>query len=128
LEFRRVYFIDPADAPYPTLLGTAYTGIDPMNREAAGDAAVFVRAFKPGNPADVELDAETVVHEVGHLLGLRHIDPPGTMAIMDYDEVSGDFELFTDRPFPIKEKPKAGGTEFGVTHNPLYHLRRYVDG
>lgn len=123
-----LYFID--ESVDPTLFGVAYTGIDRLNSKAAGDAAIFVSSFFPTSPTNVEIDAETIAHEVGHLLGLRHIDPPGDLPIMDYDYATrGDVELFTNGVFNIWESPgDPNGTIFAETHNPMYHLRRYVDG
>lgn len=123
-----VYFIDPSNAPSSNLLGQAMTPIDRFNLEAKGDVVVVVNSYDPMNPTSVEIDAETITHEIGHVLGLRHVDPVGSIAVMDYDSNPGDVELFVDEVNPIREAPQAGGRLFPDNHNPRYHLERYVDG
>jgi hypothetical protein len=121
-----VYFV-PED-PATSLLGRAISGIDRFNQHAGAEVVALIQNFNPAGPHNVELDAETIAHEVGHVIGLRHIDPPGAISVMDYDTADGDVELFQNGVFKIKEPPEAGGTEFADTHNPQYHLKRYVDG
>jgi hypothetical protein len=121
-----VYFTDPTAG---ALDGMAYdsgipgVSIDRFNASVGGAVAVFL---KHAGQADYgEYNAESVAHEVGHLLGLRHVDPgsahdPGDLEVMDYDNNTGDRERF------INAVTKTWDGD-GITHNPVYHLRRYVD-
>ena len=97
------------------LAGQAYTGVDQFNTDLHGEAIVFL------NYRSAENTASVVAHEMGHLLGLRHVDPEQD-EIME-PTVNYDAESFnnvvsdiTDIVSPFME------------HNPVYHLRRYVDG
>jgi hypothetical protein len=118
-----VYFTNPLGG----LRGKAYTGVDRFNRRSSDGVAIMVQ---PGNAEGniYELNAETVAHEVGHSLGLRHIDPAGSIEIMDYQFTATEAERFSDQPFNIKEKPMPGGKVHSERHNPVYHLKRYVEG
>ncbi len=113
-----VYFTDPIDSE---LLGLAYTGLDRFNKRPADEVAVFVQQ-------DAEYDAETVAHEVGHALGLRHVDPDSTadpldISIMDYGPPSPNHgEQFIDAVSDVFDRFSP------YSHNPVYHLKRYVDG
>ena len=116
-----VYFANPID---PNLLGKSYEGVDRFNRRSDGKVAVFVN--------DAQTDAETAAHEVGHALGLRHVDPNSTAdqkndEVMDYEPSSYAPPNFVPR-FVNAVSPIFDITAFGATHNPLYHLKRYVDG
>ncbi len=111
-----VYFTDRMG----DLMGKAYTGIDRFNRRSDDGTVVF--AF-----ANAEIDAETVAHEVGHTLGLRHVDPditadPYNVSVMDPDYVPDVNPRFINELSDI--------TDFlsPYNHNPVYHLKRYVDG
>lgn len=111
-----------------TLLGIAYSGIDQFNSRYNDEVAVFLKG-------DAETDAETVGHEVGHALGLRHVNPsaaddPDNRSLMDYDIVVGDSEYVVNGVSEITEPPDSAAASAltGVTHNPQYHLRHYVDG
>jgi len=115
-----VYFTNPTAGG---LDGKAYTGVDQFNKDLGGAAAVFL---KHAGQADYgEYNAETVAHEVGHLFGLRHVDPsstadPNDLEVMDYDNHPGDRERFINTISTTFDGD-------GVTHNPVYHSRRYID-
>jgi uncharacterized membrane protein len=119
-----VYFANPL--PGSNLLGHAFTGIDQFNSKHKGGVAIFITG-------DTELDAETVGHEVGHTFGLRHINPPSAidpfnLELMDYDynEIA-DYETFLNGVSEIREPPDDPLPGPGLSHNPVYHLKRYVD-
>ncbi|RMD64865.1 MAG: PEP-CTERM sorting domain-containing protein [Alphaproteobacteria bacterium] len=97
---------------------------DRFNVRNDGNVAVFVNF----DTDSIETLAERVAHEAGHGLGLRHINPDGPLAsaVMDYDQVLGDTERFTDAVSNIVEPPNNPIPAASVgTHNPVYHLRRY---
>lgn len=101
---------------------------DRFNSRWDGQVAVFVT---PGVGLETPgYTADTIAHEVGHGLGLRHV-LPGAAApteVMDYDFVEGTAEQFTDVVSQIIEPPTATGDPKADTHNPYYHLNRYVLG
>jgi len=125
-----VYFAQRPLTPGWDLGGQAITGVDAENRNRAGQAVVFVPAG-PLTTFGRDSLAISTAHEVGHLFGLRHVNPDAALSpaqrreIMDYDR----------NEIPANERfINAVSTEFdfedGVehTHNPRYHLERYVDG
>jgi hypothetical protein len=78
--------------------------------------------------------AETVAHELGHTLGLVHIlTASGELEadqdiIMDY-EAAGELATFYDEPTIRWEPPDRYSPHpvpLASTHNPTYHLLRYV--
>jgi hypothetical protein len=124
-----VYFVPEGSAPNsPNLLGRAVSGIDRFNEDADGEVVVLVSGFDAAAPTNVELDAETVTHEVGHVIGLRHVDPPGDIEVMDYDSSDGDVEVFINTVSTIREPPQDGGVFQAHTHNPVYHVNRFIEG
>ncbi|QDV25278.1 FG-GAP repeat protein [Aureliella helgolandensis] len=137
----RVEIVDePANAPnfergattvYFTLANSDLLGyavgdsIDRFNRRPED----IVLVYAAGN---VELDAETATHEIGHALGLRHINPDASaIDVMDYDSAKNDVELFSSVPVFIVEPPETGNPKAVIAadrHNNVYHLRRFLEG
>jgi len=114
-----IYFSDtgPAMSGFKTLSGIAYTGVDQFNQNLWGQAVVFV------NNGDREDVAETAAHELGHLLGLRHVSPLGVAEIMEQGKHDSDDEQFNNAVSSISDP-----SDSSMTHNPVYHLRSYVSG
>ena len=104
----------------PNLLGYSKGWVDRSNRRRRGEVIVFfVNELLPN------LDAETAAHEIGHALGLRHVDPtvlldPSNNEVMDSD--------VSQSPEFINAVSDVTDITSFSTHNPLYHLLRYVDG
>lgn len=115
-----VYLTDWPVDPEWTLPGMAVSGVDRYNLQLAGTAVVFLY----DNAIE---DSDVLAQEVGHLLGLRHIDPdaaadPNDQSVMDSDFPQGGYlpnfiNAITDifDPFTFHK------------HNPVYHIRRFVD-
>jgi hypothetical protein len=124
-----IFFVNAEQLAVPGLEGRAYTRVDQFNEQAHGEAFVVMSPAAGFGNDYAERIAELTAHEAGHLMGLIHINPPGAGAVMDYDHVSGDQESFANGIFPLTEPPRSGGqVRSDVTHNPLYHLLRYVGG
>jgi len=106
----------------PDLLGYSLQN-DRFNSERRGKTIVFVDERFP----DPDTDAQTAAHEIGHLLGLRHVSPSA-------DEVMNSnggnaAPRFTNTVSNITDPLNVGANVLvPQTHNPLYHLLRYVDG
>jgi uncharacterized membrane protein len=107
-------------------------GGDRFNARWDGQVAVFADPSQLGINDNYTAEglAETIAHEVGHGLGLRHVNPDGdsSVEVMDYTATRFEPEIFTDVVSPIIEPPTASGTPTGQSHNPVYHLKRYVLG
>ncbi|MCA9398598.1 MAG: hypothetical protein KC618_02530, partial [Candidatus Omnitrophica bacterium] len=105
---------------------------DIHNERKDGEVAVFL-----DNDFSNKYIAELIAHEVGHGLGLRHINafiPPEENAsreVMDYQSGPGR-EEFTNLPAIIQEPPIDPGADpianLPLTHNPIYHLNQYTLG
>ena len=103
----------------PYLFGYSKPPVDRFNSKRRGEVIVFVNETLPN------LDAETAAHEIGHALGLRHVNPP--VATDPFDDEVMDIDFSASPRFINVVSPVTDITSFS-THNPLYHLLRYVDG
>ena len=145
---------DPVSDPdFGPLEGLAFSGVNRFNKRCSGEVgSVFVDAdaippiSDPGYPDFVYQLAEKVLHEAGHLYGLRHVlpdglaacsgDPPvpgATPAVMDYypDGAATELANCTATPSqacPVTEPPNCSGEDTGEDHNPLYHYLHFVVG
>ncbi len=108
--------------PKVLLEGQAYEGLDRFNNDNNNIVAVFM------DGPDTSSIVETVAHEAAHSFGARHINPvPGTSSeVMDYQPSSSP--QFWNQVTAVVEPPSDGELPTAVTHNPTYHLRRYVVG
>ena len=125
-----VYFASPTP---PDIAGFALR-CDQFNVNREDSAIVYF--FGNG-----EIDAEVTAHEIDHMFGLNHVNPssaadPSNLSVMDYDGRIGDRERFINavsevfvpsRPVIPPAPPPPPPME-SDTHNPVYHLERYVDG
>jgi choice-of-anchor C domain-containing protein len=102
------------------LSGQGLSGLDRFNTDLTGQGATLLS----GTLGSVEDVAETTAHEIGHLLGLRHVSPsPEANDIMTFQNHNDrQAELFTNSVLSITDNSS------DLTHNPVYHLRRYVNG
>ncbi|TXI42189.1 MAG: tandem-95 repeat protein [Nitrosomonas sp.] len=132
-EFTTVFFAPALPAydddgksstPPVRLLGIAYEDIDQFNNHGDNSVAVFMDGLDT-----VSQIVETVAHEVGHSYGAIHVDPikGESSEVMDYKPSSAPFFVnkVTNRIEPPVDDTM---TVKPVTHNPVYHIRRYVVG
>jgi uncharacterized repeat protein (TIGR01451 family) len=113
----------------PFLNGKAYDRVDQCNRRQRDDrVAVFGDA---STAATMDRMYKTTAHEVGHALGVKHINPfiGDPKEVMDYHKTTGVQELFTQQKTEIIEPPKDTTTMGqGIEHNPIYHIRAFSLG
>lgn len=119
----RIVYDSDGDGYQGRLLGQAYQGIDRFDTNKNDIVAVLMNEND-----DLGLIANTIVHESGHAMGARHINPleGNGEEVMDYHDVAN--EKFYDKVAFITEPPNDGNDSTSTTHNPTYHLRRYVGG
>jgi hypothetical protein len=104
----------------PDILGYSRGAPDRFNSKRRGEVIVFVNESSPL----ANLDAESAAHEVGHSLGLRHVDPSSADPL---NNEAMDLDFSSDPQFTNTISDITDVTSF-ATHNPRYHLLRYIDG
>jgi hypothetical protein len=119
--------------PDSRLLGKAYDintpniihSIDQFDRRKDGYVAVFM------DESDLASSiAETIAHEAGHGYGAVHINPGANVSeVMDYTDNPFKAPTFNSLVAEVVQFGADGKVEdTGETHNPQYHLRRFMVG
>lgn len=110
---------------------------DRFNSNPEGYALIYYGGSATEN--DPELDyrvlAEITAHEIGHCLGLLHINPGASVGpddcVMDYrdsrDNPTSDIN-FLEGKFPYWKDPDHEIYDYEITQNELYHLQRWIGG
>ncbi|GMG82471.1 hypothetical protein LNKW23_16840 [Paralimibaculum aggregatum] len=106
-------------------LGEAFEGVDRFNKKGNDIVAVFMDQTTDS----AAYIAAVTAHELGHGFGLRHVNPVpfGGSEVMDYTFTAAP--VFHNGVTAVLEPPvddPAVAVDQGVTHNPTYHLRRFV--
>lgn len=111
----------------PTLYGANYESLpNRFDEDAQRSAVVFVDSLPGSTPSNtVSIIAQAAAHELGHEFGLRHVEPnPSEIMGNEFAALNGMSPVFNNQVSEITDKvPFLGGT-----HNPVYHLQRYVNG
>lgn len=78
----------------------------------------------------VSLDVNAAVHELGHTLGLHHIEGQQSINGTNYSEVmaSQQYPPLTPIAFLNQASRITDTLRSVVTENPVYYLKRYIDG
>jgi T5SS/PEP-CTERM-associated repeat protein len=97
--------------------------LDLRNRNKGGEVLVFADDLTYG--IDPHGTVHTLLHEVGHGLGLLHTWDRAKGQVMDYSERS---LLFNDGPMQVVEPPEADGYGYDHSQNAMFHLLRYTFG
>lgn len=123
----RFFFVDfPRLLPCGDGFGKAYDvahlsgmKVDRFNLRKDGKVLIARTSVASTDPGAL---AEDIVHEFGHAIGLRHVNPrTDAIEIMDYQD-AGLSARFTRTPVPIVEPPVDGEEACRITHNPYYHM------
>lgn len=126
-----VYMAEPPETDWKLggrYLGVAYDAKGPDRfdsnlRLLDEEAVVFV------DGSDIDRLAEVVLHETGHAMGLYHVYADDlTPGIMDYVRINPELATFRNKEIEASHPPKPGGKALGFTHNPRFHLLKYVGG
>jgi len=114
-----IYFCQPLVPD--TLYGKSLSFPDQFNSKRHGEMIVFVTG-------DSGQDAITAAHEIGHLLGLRHVEP-NNQEVMQKSNDNTVSPRFCNAVSVISDTwAEVAANLIPRTHNPLYHLLRYVEG
>ncbi len=137
-----VYFSDRTTNP--AWGGYSIAGLNRFNADPNGSSIVYSNtnyweADDAGQNAVAFgrlLDINTAVHEIGHTLGLRHVDPAPQTDSLD----NTTYEVMRKDPYItvaalqslrfLNAVSTVQGSNIGdyVTHNPQYYLQHYIDG
>ncbi|WP_050532836.1 calcium-binding protein [Pseudaestuariivita atlantica] len=118
-----IVYDDDGDGNNTQLLGVAQGGVDRYNRNPSDLTYVFL------DEGDSRaLLVETIAHEAAHGFGVRHVNPtPGLSSeVMDYQDSNAP--RFVNSVVRIVEPPVDGVMATNETHNPTYHIERYLLG
>jgi hypothetical protein len=107
-------------------------GFNRFNRSSEGEAIVYSDAEFLHNGAGQSLDVNAAVHELGHTLGLRHVDT----SYVEQSSGTTFYEVMRNTQYPagtpfrfIDARSNITDANLAyLTHNPVYYLRRYIDG
>ncbi len=97
--------------------------MDLFNQRKDGEVLVFADDAKVAASAGAV--GQTLVHEVGHALGLWHTWEAGKPQLMDYGASSAHF---SDQPMPVVMPPTPDGELYAASQNAMLHLLRYTFG
>ena len=110
--------------------------VDQFDQDPVQSVRVFAQLAGASGNDDVRMVAGTIAHEVAHTYGAAHLDldpaDPHHASSLMQSRGSGDADIdlddqaFSDQPgaIPLAELP----VRPQVTHNPVYHMRRWAAG